>query len=152
VHHTRVGRAPTVLTPHAGEAARLLGVPRQHVEAHRLASARQLAELTGATVLLKGAGTVVLAVDGPSRVNPTGTSWLATAGSGDVLSGLCGALLAAGLGPVDAATTGAFLHGLAGRVAAGSGVPIGASDLVAALPRAWAVLRRGDAAVPPPER
>jgi NAD(P)H-hydrate repair Nnr-like enzyme with NAD(P)H-hydrate dehydratase domain len=76
--------------------------------------------------------------DTPVRVNPTGTPWLATAGSGDVLSGLAGSLLAAGLAPVDAASVAAYLHGLAGRIASGGGhAPITASDVAAALPAAW---------------
>jgi NAD(P)H-hydrate repair Nnr-like enzyme with NAD(P)H-hydrate dehydratase domain len=70
------------------------------------------------------------------RANPTGSAALATAGSGDVLAGLIGGLLAAGLRPLDAASVGAYLHGLAGRIARGKG-PIAASDLLAALPRAW---------------
>ena len=70
-------------------------------------------------------------------VNPTGTAWLATAGSGDVLSGLTGSLLATGLDPVTAGSTGAYLHGLAARLAADSGVPITASDVLAGLPLAW---------------
>ncbi len=68
-------------------------------------------------------------------MNPTGTSWLATAGSGDVLSGLAGSLLAQGLSPAQAAAAGAYLHGLAGRIAA-DGAPIGAADLISALPQA----------------
>jgi ADP-dependent NAD(P)H-hydrate dehydratase / NAD(P)H-hydrate epimerase len=71
----------------------------------------------------------------PVMVNPTGTSWLATAGSGDVLSGLAGALLAQGLDPVRAAAAGAYLHGIAARLAA-EGAPIGASDVIGALPAA----------------
>jgi NAD(P)H-hydrate repair Nnr-like enzyme with NAD(P)H-hydrate dehydratase domain len=71
----------------------------------------------------------------PVIVNPTGTSWLATAGSGDVLSGLAGSLLAQGLAPAQAAGAAAYLHGLAGRIAA-DGAPIGAGDLIAALPAA----------------
>lgn len=69
-------------------------------------------------------------------MNPTGTGWLATAGSGDVLSGLGGSLLAAGLSAVDAASAGAYLHGLAGRLAAG-GAPVGAHDVADAVPDAW---------------
>ena len=98
----------------------------------------------GVTVLLKGSTTVIAAPDnGPALVNPTGTPWLATAGSGDVLSGLTGALLAQGLTPARAGLAGAYLHGLAGRLAAagpGDGTaqaPIGASDLVQALPAAF---------------
>ena len=78
----------------------------------------------------------------PVRVNPTGTPWLATAGSGDVLSGITGSLLAAGLGPRDAACVGAYLHGLAARAAAGPvGAPIAAHDVAAALPGTWRDIR-----------
>ncbi|NGO12017.1 NAD(P)H-hydrate dehydratase, partial [Streptomyces sp. HC44] len=99
----RARRAPTLLTPHAGEAAALLGVSRDEVEGARLRFVRELAERYGATVLLKGSTTLVASPGGGAvRVNPTGTSWLATAGSGDVLSGLTGSLLAAGLAALDA--------------------------------------------------
>jgi hydroxyethylthiazole kinase-like uncharacterized protein yjeF len=129
--------APTVLTPHAGEAAALLGVERAEVEAGPLAHVRALVERTGATVLLKGPTTLIAGPDRQTvRVNPTGTPVLATAGSGDVLAGLIGGLLAAGLGPVDAASAGAYLHGLAGRIAARQG-PIAAGDLLCALRPAW---------------
>ncbi|MCM2421092.1 NAD(P)H-hydrate dehydratase [Streptomyces sp. RKAG293] len=139
----RARTAATVLTPHAGEAAALLGRSREEVEAARLASVRELAEQYGATVLLKGSTTLVADPDRavPVRVNPTGTSWLATAGSGDVLSGLTGSLLAAGLTPRDAASVGAHLHGLAARLASGSaagvGAPVSAQDIAATLPAAW---------------
>jgi len=147
--------APTLITPHAGELARLLGTNRDAVEARRLAHARQAADDLGVTVLLKGSTTVIARPDrdgspgcGPVLVNATGTSWLATAGSGDVLSGLAGALLAQGLSPAEAGAAGAYLHGLAGRLAAAggrrrgdndgadAGAPIGAADLIHALPRA----------------
>ncbi|SEP06494.1 yjeF C-terminal region, hydroxyethylthiazole kinase-related/yjeF N-terminal region [Actinacidiphila rubida] len=132
----RARRAPTVLTPHAGEAAALLGRAREEVEARRLASVRELASRYGATVLLKGSTTLVAGPDParPVRVNATGTPWLATAGSGDVLSGLTGSLLAAGLRPLDAASTGAYLHGLAARLAEG---PLSALDVASTLPTAW---------------
>ncbi|MFD9355884.1 NAD(P)H-hydrate dehydratase [Streptomyces sp. NPDC060031] len=132
----RVRSAPTVLTPHAGEAAALLGVPRESVEAGRLDAVRGLARRYGATVLLKGSTTLVASGGGPVRVNPTGTPWLATAGSGDVLSGLGGSLLAAGLSAVDAASVAAYLHGLAARRAA-SGAPLLAHQVAEALPAAW---------------
>ncbi|MFG2499940.1 NAD(P)H-hydrate dehydratase [Streptomyces sp. NPDC048441] len=137
--------APTLLTPHAGEAAALLGVAREEVERGRLAAVRELAGRYGATVLLKGATTLVAGRDGDVRggavrVNPTGTPWLATAGSGDVLSGLSGALLAAGLGARDAGSVGAYLHGLAGRHAA-DGAPVGAQDVAEAIPAAWRDVR-----------
>jgi ADP-dependent NAD(P)H-hydrate dehydratase / NAD(P)H-hydrate epimerase len=129
--------APTLLTPHAGELARLLGADRLDVEAHRLRFATRAAAELGCTVLLKGSTTVIAppAADQEVLVNPTGTSWLATAGSGDVLSGLAGSLLAQGLDPPQAAAAAAYLHGIAGRLAA-EGAPIGASDIIAALPAA----------------
>ncbi|GAA4904794.1 NAD(P)H-hydrate dehydratase [Streptomyces coeruleoprunus] len=134
----RARTAPTLLTPHAGEAAALLGVARDDVEARRLDAVRELAARYGATVLLKGSTTLVADPRGdlPVRVNPTGTGWLATAGSGDVLSGLAGSLLAAGLAARDAASAAAYLHGLAARRAA-RGAPVAAHDVADALPGAW---------------
>ncbi|MFI2759842.1 NAD(P)H-hydrate dehydratase [Streptomyces echinatus] len=133
--------APTLMTPHAGEAAALLGVRREEVEAARLAAARELAAVYRATVLLKGSTTLVAGTgSGPVRVNATGTPWLATAGSGDVLSGLAGSLLAAGLGAVDAGSAAAYLHGLAGRFAA-DGAPAGAHDVASLIPEAWRDVR-----------
>jgi hydroxyethylthiazole kinase-like uncharacterized protein yjeF len=133
--------APTLMTPHAGEAAALLGVRREEVEAARLAAVRELAAVYRATVLLKGSTTLVAGPGGgPVRVNPTGTPWLATAGSGDVLSGLAGSLLAAGLDPLDAGSVAAYLHGLAGRFAA-SGAPTGAHDVATRIPEAWRSVR-----------
>jgi ADP-dependent NAD(P)H-hydrate dehydratase / NAD(P)H-hydrate epimerase len=139
----------TVLTPHAGELARLLDAERADVEARRLEHARRAAARYRAVVLLKGSTTVVATPEGAVRVNPTGTSWLATAGSGDVLAGQIGTLLAAGLGPFDAASVGAWLHGCAGRLAAGdpdgwgiTGAPVTAYDVLAALPAAHRALRR----------
>ncbi|MFD7066529.1 NAD(P)H-hydrate dehydratase [Streptomyces sp. NPDC059913] len=138
----RARTAPTVLTPHAGEAAALLGAAREEVEAGRLTAVRELAARYRATVLLKGSTTLVAAPDpdAPVRVNPTGTSWLATAGSGDVLSGLTGSLLAAGLGPRDAASVAAHLHGLAARHASDGG-PVAAQDVAEAIPAAWRDVR-----------
>ncbi|MFF0593101.1 NAD(P)H-hydrate dehydratase [Streptomyces antibioticus] len=133
--------APTLMTPHAGEAAALLGVAREEVEAARLAHARELASRYRATVLLKGSTTLVADPDGgPVRVNPTGTPWLATAGSGDVLSGLAGSLLAAGLTARDAGSVAAYLHGLAGRVAS-NGAPVSAHDVAEAVPGVWRGVR-----------
>ncbi|WP_282694379.1 NAD(P)H-hydrate dehydratase [Streptomyces sp. CC208A] len=135
--------APTLLTPHAGEAAALLGTDRAEVEARRLAAVRELAARYGATVLLKGSTTLVCGPGGtgPVRVNPTGTPWLATAGSGDVLSGLAGALLAGGLGPVDAASCAAYLHGLAARRASAGAGPITATEVAGSLRAAWQDVR-----------
>jgi hydroxyethylthiazole kinase-like uncharacterized protein yjeF len=128
-------RAATLLTPHAGELARLLDVERADVEARRLEQAERAAARLGAVVLLKGSTTVVASPDGRLRLNPTGTPHLATAGSGDVLTGMCGALLAGGLDAADAGSVAAWLHGLAGRIAGRVGVPI-ASDVLAAVPAA----------------
>lgn len=130
--------APTLLTPHAGEAAALLDVSREEVEGARLSSVRALAARYGATVLLKGSTTLVASPSAgvPVRVNPTGTPWLATAGSGDVLSGLTGSLLAAGLEARDAGSVGAYLHGLAARQASGGAVVV-AQDVAEAIAGAW---------------
>ncbi|HEY6309578.1 MAG TPA: NAD(P)H-hydrate dehydratase [Streptosporangiaceae bacterium] len=146
-------QAPTLITPHAGELARLLGTDAADVEARRLEHARRAADELGVTVLLKGSTTVIARPGHPTvLVNPTGTPWLATAGTGDVLSGLAGALLAQGLEPAWAAAAAAYLHGLAARLAAAqtghpgeqlpAGVPvpeapIGASDVVRSLPDAF---------------
>ncbi len=120
--------APTVLTPHDREFARLAGEPGPD----RLAAARRAAADLGVTVLLKSMTTVVAAPDGAAFVNPTGTPWLATAGSGDVLSGLIGSLLATGLGAAHAAAVGAYVHGVAGQQAAAGGPPA-AGDILAAV-------------------
>ncbi|MFE2067886.1 NAD(P)H-hydrate dehydratase [Streptomyces sp. NPDC059467] len=130
--------APTLMTPHAGEAAALLGVRREEVEAGRLAAVRELAAAYRATVLLKGSTTLVAEPGGETavRVNATGTPWLATAGSGDVLSGLAGSLLASGLDGRDAGSVAAYLHGLAGRFAA-EGAPTVAHAVAERLGSAW---------------
>ncbi len=129
-------RVPALLTPHEGELARLLGVDREQVQAARLEHARLAARQLGATILLKGATTLVADPAGHVRVNRTGVPALATAGSGDVLAGLAGALLAGGLTPLDAGSVAAYLHGVAGSIAAReSGSPT-ASDLLDAVPRA----------------
>jgi hydroxyethylthiazole kinase-like uncharacterized protein yjeF len=108
-------KAPTVLTPHAGEFARLAGAPPGE---DRVAATRKLADRLGATVLLKGNVTVVAEPDGPVYLNPAGQSWAATAGSGDVLSGIIGALLAAGLPAGEAAAAAAFVHARAANLSA----------------------------------
>ncbi|GAB2815051.1 bifunctional ADP-dependent NAD(P)H-hydrate dehydratase/NAD(P)H-hydrate epimerase [Actinocorallia aurea] len=137
--------APTLLTPHAGELSRLTGADRAEIEAGRLGHVRAAAAELGVTVLLKGSTTLVADPDGPVRANLTGTPWLATAGSGDVLSGLAGALLAQGVAAADAGAWAAHLHGLAARIAAAprrglAPAPITAEDVLAALPEAFAQL------------
>jgi ADP-dependent NAD(P)H-hydrate dehydratase / NAD(P)H-hydrate epimerase len=106
---------PTVLTPHAGEFARLAGAPPGE---DRVAATRKLADRLGATVLLKGNVTVIAEPGGPVYLNPAGQSWAATAGSGDVLSGIIGALLAAGLPAGEAAAAAAFVHARAANLSA----------------------------------
>ncbi len=130
---------PALLTPHAGELARMLGTEREAVEAEQLRHAREAADRFGAVVLLKGRHTLVAAPDGRVRVTTVGPPWLATAGAGDVLAGLCGALLAAGLEPFDAGSAGSWLHGAAAALA-GRGGPLRAPDVAAALPEACRLL------------
>jgi ADP-dependent NAD(P)H-hydrate dehydratase / NAD(P)H-hydrate epimerase len=128
--------APTVLTPHEGELARLLEVETAEVKAHRLACARDAAERSGAVVLLKGDDTIVAGADGPAAISPGATPALATAGTGDVLSGLIGALLAKRLGAFEAAALGALAHALAGQAAAEryGADHVVAGDVIDALP------------------
>jgi ADP-dependent NAD(P)H-hydrate dehydratase / NAD(P)H-hydrate epimerase len=120
---------PTILTPHAAEYARLAGRP---VGPDRMVAARELAAAAQSVVLLKGPGTVITDPDGRLGVNPTGGPWLATAGSGDVLSGMVGGLAARGAGGFESAAAGAWLHGRAADVAGHTGLVAG--DLVAAIP------------------
>jgi hydroxyethylthiazole kinase-like uncharacterized protein yjeF len=128
---------PLVLTPHAGEFERLMG---ERPGPDRVAAARAAAARFDAVVLLKGHCTVVAAPDGRALVNTPRGSWLATAGSGDVLSGLIGSLLASGLDPWLAAGAAAHVHSLAGSLAAG-GAPTSASALVNAIPDALRAVR-----------
>jgi ADP-dependent NAD(P)H-hydrate dehydratase / NAD(P)H-hydrate epimerase len=130
--------APTVLTPHAGELGRLLEVESAEVEKRRLDHAREAAAAAQAIVVLKGDDTLVARPDGFVAVSAGNSPALATAGTGDVLSGTIGALLAKDLGAWEAACAGVHLHAEAGRRAAGPQGPDGmiASDVVAALPRA----------------
>ncbi|MBI6546316.1 MAG: NAD(P)H-hydrate dehydratase, partial [Cyanobacteria bacterium NC_groundwater_1444_Ag_S-0.65um_54_12] len=108
---THAKRAVTILTPHAGEAGRLLSASAMQIQADRLTAARSIAERYRACCVLKGGRTIVALPDGHYGVNLRSTPALATAGSGDVLTGLIGGLLAAGVGPFEAAVTGAFLQG-----------------------------------------
>jgi NAD(P)H-hydrate epimerase len=143
-----IGRAagPVVITPHPGEAARLLGTSTAAVEADRLAAARALAVATRAVVVLKGARTIV--VDGTlgddhCAINATGGPALATAGSGDVLAGTIGGLIAQGVAAGDAARAGVFVHGRAGealeavhgRGAVSSDLPVAIAAAIRAIVR-----------------
>jgi NAD(P)H-hydrate epimerase len=128
--------APTVLTPHDGELGRLLGIESSEVGQHRIANARKVAEQSGAIVVLKGDDTLVVPPEGPIAISPGATPALATAGTGDVLSGLIGALLSKGMDPFEAACAGVFAHARAGRAAAdrhGADHVI-AGDVIEALP------------------
>jgi hydroxyethylthiazole kinase-like uncharacterized protein yjeF len=107
---------PCILTPHPLEAARLLGIDVKEVQRDRIAAARQLAARFASVAVLKGSGTVVASPDGRVAINPTGNAALATGGTGDVLGGLIGALLAQRLPPFEAALAGVYLHGLAAQV------------------------------------
>ena len=144
--HLVAGRsAPTVLTPHAGEFERFGLGP---VGGDRVTAARRLAAHTGAVVLLKGNVTVIADAgrsgSGPTYLSPAGGSWAATAGSGDVLSGIVGSLLAAGLPPAEAAAAAAFVHARAANDAAAdpgpTAVPTSASGILAHIRAALATL------------
>ncbi|MFK5688841.1 bifunctional ADP-dependent NAD(P)H-hydrate dehydratase/NAD(P)H-hydrate epimerase [Ornithinimicrobium sp. LYQ92] len=133
--------APTLLTPHAGELASFLStveeapVTRDQVQEDPVGHARRAAALTGAVVLLKGSSTLVVDPDPavPVRVQADAPAWLATAGAGDVLAGVAGALLAAGLAPRDAGSLAAYLHGRAAH-RANPGGPVRARAVAAAIP------------------
>jgi hydroxyethylthiazole kinase-like uncharacterized protein yjeF len=133
--------APAVLTPHAGELARMLGTEREEVERDQLHHARSAAERYGAVVLLKNRHSIVADPDGRVRVTTVGPPWLATAGAGDVLGGLVGALLAAGLDPFDAASVGSWVHGSAAALVRPGG-PVVAGEVARALPDVCARLLR----------
>ena len=130
--------APTVLTPHAGELGRLLGRESSAIAAHRLAAAREAAEQSGAIVVLKGDDTIVAGGD-RLAISAGGAPGLATAGTGDVLSGTIGALLARGIAPFAATCVGVHAHQRAGRIAAervGAAESVVATDVIEALPAA----------------
>jgi NAD(P)H-hydrate epimerase len=129
----------TVLTPHPGEMARLMGSSIADIQADRVEAARRQAKDWGNTIVLKGAYTVVAAPDGRTVLEPFANAGLATGGTGDVLAGIIVALRAQGLGPFEAAVAGAYLHGLAGELARKnlSSAGMAAGDLIRFLPQAW---------------
>ncbi len=135
-------RGATVLTPHPGEASRLLSVNTEKINADRVSAARTLAERTGACVLIKGARSVIASPDGDIYVNSTGNPGMSTPGMGDALSGIVGAMLGQHMRPIDALALGVFLHGYAAdRVAARMGrVGYIAGDLIDELPAALEAL------------
>jgi NAD(P)H-hydrate epimerase len=142
----RDAQGPRALTPHPGEMARLAGIDIADVQADRIETARAFATRHGVSVALKGAGTVIAAPDGRVFINPTGNPGMASGGTGDVLTGVVGALLARGLDPLVALQAGCYVHGLAGDLAAadGGGDGLIASDLIDRLPAAIRALRAGD--------
>ncbi len=143
-------RAERVLTPHLGEMSRLTAVDSRALEERRIDAPREWAREWRSIVVMKGAPTVVAAPDGRTSVNPTGNAGMATAGMGDVLTGVIAALIAQGLDGWDAARLGVFLHGMAGdRVAESLGaVGMCAGDVIEDLPRARAGLGLARAARP----
>ncbi|HEV2770907.1 MAG TPA: NAD(P)H-hydrate dehydratase, partial [Solirubrobacteraceae bacterium] len=134
--------APTVLTPHAGELARLLDVDSGVVAAQRLHHARDAARLSGATIVLKGDDTIVAAPDGRITINAVSAPALATAGTGDVLTGVVASYLAKGVEPFTAAAAAVIVHARAGQLAAAAHGPeaVIAGDVVAQLGHARAEL------------
>jgi NAD(P)H-hydrate epimerase len=136
--------SPRILTPHPGEVRRLLGRSETEPVTDRLGAARELARRYAAIAVLKGAGTVVAEPKGRCSVNPTGNAGMATAGTGDVLTGVIAALLGRGLDAVLAASAGVYWHGLAGDIAArGTGQPsLLAGDVIASLGMAWQEARQ----------
>ncbi len=135
-----------VLTPHPKELSRLTGSTVQEIQGNRLAAAQAAAERFGCTVVLKGARTVIASQDGRAFINPTGNSAMATAGSGDVLSGIISGLMAQGMTPFEAAIAGAYVHGAAGDLASEE---IGTTGIIAAdimdfIPVVLSQLRQGD--------
>jgi hydroxyethylthiazole kinase-like uncharacterized protein yjeF len=137
--------APTVLTPHPGEAARLLGVSSSDINRDRIGAARKLCEATGSVVLLKGACSVIAAPDGRIAINPNGGPNLSSGGTGDVLAGMVGALLGQGLDAWNAATLAAWIHGATADGLSQQTGPSGmlASELADALPACCEEIRRG---------
>jgi ADP-dependent NAD(P)H-hydrate dehydratase / NAD(P)H-hydrate epimerase len=126
--------AETVITPHAGEAARLLDVSSEHIQQNRTESALKLAKSLNATCVLKGAGTVCAHHDGTCFINTTGNVGLASGGTGDVLSGIIGSLMAQGLSGLEAAKLGVYVHGAAADALVKKGIgPIGLTASEVAL-------------------
>ncbi len=140
--------ANIVLTPHPKELSRLLNIDTKEVQADRIKSARQAATKFGCVVVLKGSYSVIADPAGNVFINPTGNPGMATAGAGDVLSGIIGGLLAQGLNALDAAAVGVYVHGLAGDLAAEELGDAGmvAGDIADFIPIALASIKSGERA------
>ena len=141
----RTRTAPTVVTPHPGEFARLTGLGSEAVRSDPIGSAQTLAGEASVIVVLKGAPTVVAVPCGRTYVNPSGNAGMASGGSGDVLTGILAALIGQGMDPETAACLGVYLHGLAGDLCAETAAQAGmiAGDVAAALPGARRVVETG---------
>jgi NAD(P)H-hydrate epimerase len=139
-------RGPRCLTPHPGEMARLLGVTTTEVQADRIGFARRFAAMYNVHLVLKGNVSVICSPAGPTCLNPTGNPGMASGGTGDVLTGMAGALLARGLDPMSALTCAVYLHGLAGDLAARDRGEEGviAGDVIEAIPEAIRRVQAGD--------
>lgn len=141
----RQAKVPIVITPHPGEMSRLTGKSTAEVQSRRLETAREFAQAYGVTIVLKGAHTITGEPSGALSINLSGNPGMATGGSGDVLTGMIGGLLAQGLSPQDAARAGVYLHGLSGDLTGQARGQIGmiAGDLLDELPRAIRLLMEG---------
>lgn len=141
----RKTKAPAILTPHPGEMARLIGGSKgPDVEADRIGVAAGFSKSTGAYLVLKGVPTITASPEGRSYINPTGNPGMATAGSGDVLTGIIASFVGQGLSPLEACILGAYLHGLSGDISAAEKGEhsLIATDIIEALPGAFLSLRK----------
>jgi len=131
-------KAEVILTPHPGEMSRLLQIPTREVQQNRLELARDFACRHNVYLVLKGAGTIIAAPDGNTAINSSGNQYLATAGSGDILTGIIGSFLAQGLSPLAACCLGVYVHGLTADLLTAEGNRHGltAGDLLSTIPRA----------------
>ena len=136
------GRGRRILTPHYGELSRIIGVPIEQISRDRIEIARTCAERFDSILVVKGSPTIVAGPDGNVFVNPTGNSGMATAGSGDVLTGMIVGLLGQGCAPLDAALCGVYLHGLTGDIVSedSGGRALIAGDLIDGISGAFAYL------------
>jgi len=137
-----------ILTPHPGEMARLLGITSKEVQSQRIELSREFAEKYGVILVLKGSRTVIAEPGGRVFINPTGNPGMASGGTGDILTGMIGGLLAQGMNPLEAAKLGVYLHGLSGDLAKEERgeVCLVATDLLRYLPQAIKEVLKGDVA------
>ena len=134
-------KSPVVITPHPGEMARLTGLTTSLIQKDREGIASEFAKRYGCVIVLKGYQTVVTDGNENTFINPTGNVGMASGGSGDLLSGLIGGLMAQGISPLNSALIGTYVHGLAGDITADLMTERGmtASDIIEAIPEAWRI-------------